>query len=129
MNILGISFVGYIIALWSNSVFHWFGLAFSEGISFLWTEPNSLLAWNSLIVMTLALIFAITAAFDISKKWFESKRVGLSLTMVGLHFLIYLIFNLITNSLNSVWLTDIWAIGLLGLGISIIKLKTFPRSN
>jgi len=123
-NLLGITFVGYIGALWANSVFHWFGLALTEGISFLWMDTGNLLAFNTLILMTLAVIFAIFAAFDISKKRFESKWVGLALTMVGLHFLIYLIYQFLAGSLISVWLTDIWAIGLFGLGISIIKSKT-----
>ena len=124
-NLLRISFVGYIVALWANSVFHWFGLALTQGISFLWIEPNSLLGWNSLILMTLAVIFSILGALNLSKKKKQtSTYVGLTLAFVGLHFLIYLVFNVLNGSLISVWLTDIWAIGLLGLGLSIIKSKT-----
>jgi hypothetical protein len=124
-NLLKLSFVGYIVALWANSVFHWFGLALTEGISFLWIEPNSLLGWNALILMTLAVIFSILGALNLSKKNRQaSTYVGLTLTFVGLHFLIYLVFNVLNGSLISVWLTDIWAIGLLGLGLSIIKSKT-----
>ena len=128
-NLVGITFVGYIVALWANSVFHWFGLIVTEGLSSLFGETSSLLAWNALILMTLAVIFSIFAAFYLFKKGQESKWVGLALTMVGLHFLIYLIFHFFTDSLISVWLTDIWAIGLLGLGLSTIKSKSIIDSQ
>ena len=125
MKLIGLSFVGYIVALWANSVFHWFGLALTQGISFLWIEPNSLLGWNSLILMTLAVIFSIPGALNLSKKKKQSSTyIGLTLTLVGLHFLIYLVFNFLNGSLISVWLTDIWAIGLFGLGLSILRSKT-----
>ncbi|WNZ29478.1 MAG: hypothetical protein IAX21_01000 [Candidatus Bathyarchaeota archaeon] len=123
-KLLGITFFGYIGALWANSVFHWFGLMLTEGISVLWNISSSILAFNTLIVMSLAFIFAFFGGLDISKKRFESKWVGAALTSVGLHFLIYLIYQFLTDSLISVWLTDIWAIGLLALGLAILKSKT-----
>ncbi|MDG6222957.1 MAG: hypothetical protein QCH99_06840 [Candidatus Bathyarchaeota archaeon] len=123
-KLLGITFFAYIGALWANSVFHWFGLMLTEGISVLWNSSSSILAFNTLIVMSLAFIFAFFGGLDISKKRFESKWVGAALTSVGLHFLIYLIYQFLTDSLISVWLTDIWAIGLLALGLAILKSKT-----
>jgi hypothetical protein len=120
-KLVAITFVGYIVALWSNSVFHWLGLLATKGPSFLFGE-SSILAWNAIILMSLAVIFSIVAGFYLSKNRF-SIWVGLALTLVGLHFLIYLIYHLLTVSLLAIWLTDIWAIGLLGLGISIILTK------
>jgi len=123
-SLLGVTFFGYIGALWANSVFHWFGLLLTEGVSFLWTDSGSFLAFNTLIVMSLALIVAVFGAFDISKKRIESRWVGGALTLVGLHFLVYLMYQFFTDSLISVWLTDIWAIGLFGLGVSMLKSKS-----
>lgn len=123
MKLVGIAFAGYIVALWANSVFHWLGLLFTEGLSFLFSDISSVLAWNSLVLMTLALISAIIAGIQLSKNNKLSNWEGFALTLVGVHFLIYLLFNLITGTLNSVWLTDIWAIAFLGLGLSIIKPK------
>ena len=75
--------------------------------------------------MTLAVIFSIFGALNLSKKKKQaSTYIGFTLTLVGLHFLIYLVFNFLSGSLVSVWLTDIWAIGLLGLGLSIIRSKS-----
>jgi hypothetical protein len=122
-NLLGFTFFGYVGALWANSVFHWFGLILTEGLSFLWTDFSSVLAFNSLILMSLAFIFSLFAALDISKKRFESRWVGGALTLVGLHFLVYLMYQFFAGSLISVWLTDIWVIGVLGLGLSILKSK------
>jgi hypothetical protein len=123
MKLVGITFVGYIVALWANSVFHWLGLLLTEGLSFLFLDISSILAWNSLVLMTLAVIFAVFGGIQISRNRELSSWVGLSLSLVGLHFLIYLMFNLFSGSLISVWLTDIWAVAFLGLGISIVKAK------
>ncbi|KON33133.1 hypothetical protein AC477_01935 [miscellaneous Crenarchaeota group-1 archaeon SG8-32-1] len=122
MKLVGITFVGYIVALWANSVFHWLGLLSTQGPSFLFGEANSILAWNALILMTLAIIFSIIAGFYLSKNR-VTKWMGLALTLVGFHFLIYLIYHLLTGSLTAVWLTDIWAVGFVGLGISTIITK------
>ena len=121
-KLVALTFVGYIIALWVNSVFHWIGLLVTQGPSILFGE-SSILAWNALILMTLAVISSIIAGLYLSKNrvpiW-----MGLALTLVGLHFLIYLIYHLLTDSLAAIWLTDIWAIGFLGLGISIMITKS-----
>ena len=122
-KLLGVAFVGYVGALWANSVFHWFGLLLTQGFSILWTDVSSFLAFNTLVVMSLAFVFAFFGGLDISKKKIESKWVGAALSLVGLHFLVYLIYQFFMGSLISVWLTDIWALGVLGLGIFMIKKK------
>lgn len=129
-NLLASTFVGYVAALWANSSFHWLGLALTEGLSVFWTETNSILAWNTLILMTLSVFFAIIGASNLSKKNRQASTwIGLALTMVGLHFLIYTIYQFLVNSISSVWLTDIWAVALLGIGLSIIKTKPILRSE
>ena len=121
-KLVALTFVGYIIALWVNSVFHWIGLLVTQGPSILFGE-SSILAWNALILMTLAVISSIIAGLYLSKNRVPTW-IGLALTLVGLHFLIYLIYHLLTDSLAAIWLTDIWAIGFLGLGISIMITKS-----
>ena len=121
-KLVALTFVGYIIALWVNSVFHWIGLLVTQGPSILFGE-SSILAWNALILMTLAVISSIIAGLYLSKNRVPTW-IGLALTLVGLHFLIYLIYHLLTDSLAAIWLTDIWAIGFLGLGISIMIIKS-----
>ena len=124
---MAITFVGYIIALWANSVFHWIGLLATQGPSFLFGEPSSILGWNALILMTLAVIFSIIAGLHLNKNQEITKWMGLALTLVGLHFLIYLIYHLFTGSFAAIWLTDIWAVGFLGLGISIMNTKSSAK--
>ena len=121
-NFIAITFLGYVTALWANAVFRWIGTALTEGMSFLWVESTSVLAWNAIILMTLSVVFASVGAFYvIKKKRRASKWVGLSLTMVGLHYLVFLIYHFFIGALISVWLIDVWAIALLGLGISLIR--------
>lgn len=123
-KLIAITFLGYIVALWANASFRWIGLALTEDLSFLWMESTSLLAWNAIVFMTLAVVFASYGAFYLSKKKKRAiKWVGLALTAVGLHYLIYLIYHLIIGNYISVWLIDVWAMALLGLGLSIIKYK------
>jgi hypothetical protein len=122
-KLVAITFVGYVVAMWANSVFHWIGLLTTHGPSFLFGESNSILAWNALILMTLAVIFSIFGGIYLNKNRQVTEWVGLALTLIGIHFLIYLIYNVVIGSLTSVWLTDIWAIGLLGLGLSMLKTR------
>ena len=129
-SFIAITFLGYIVALWANAVFRWIGVALTEGTSFLWAESTSVLAWNAIILMTLAVVFASFGGFYLSKKKRKaSKWVGLALIMVGLHYLIYLFYHFSVGALISVWLVDVWAIALLGLGLSIIKYKSIPESS
>ena len=119
---IGITFLGYIGALWANTVFRWFSIGFTEGESFLWADSTGFLAWNALILMSLALVFAVFGAYNLSSKKSSSFRwVGLSLVMVGLHYLFYVIYHFYIDALISVWLIDVWAFSLLGLGLLILK--------
>ncbi|WNZ30295.1 MAG: hypothetical protein IAX21_05485 [Candidatus Bathyarchaeota archaeon] len=129
-KLIAITFLGYIIALWANASFRWIGLALTVDLSFLWMESTSLLAWNTIIFMTLAVVFASYGAVYLSKKKKRAiKWVGLALTAVGLHYLIYLIYHIISGNYISIWLIDVWAMALLGLGLSIIKYKPLSTSQ
>ena len=127
LNFVAFVFVGYIVALWANVVFHWFGIALTEGLTFLFAEETGILAWNGLILMTLGVVFAFLGGFYFLRKNKESlKWMSFSLIMVGLHYLVYLIYHVYIDSLISVWLLDVWTVALLGLGLSILKSKSNP---
>ena len=51
------------------------------------------------------------------------RWAGLALTMVGLHYLIYLLYSYVGGMINFVLIVEVWAIPLLGLGVSIVRKK------
>jgi len=121
---VGVAFVGYIAALCVNSVLKWFEMVSVEGIAVFPTGimvPGALIA---LAFMPLAVVFAALGAFSfVEKNSSAIKWLGLALTLVGLHYLVFVIFSYFSNILNFAMLAEIWAIPLLGLGLSLLKMK------
>ncbi len=121
----GVAFSGYVIALWANSVLRWFDMISATGVQFFLTGTSVFGALNALVLMSLAVAFAIFGAFGLLKQRQSAKKwLGLSLLMVGLHYTIYVVFSYLSGTLNSIWLIDIWTIPLLGLGITFLLTKT-----
>lgn len=120
---VGFAFVGYIGALWSNSVFRWFDMVASDGLVVFFSGVAGVGALNAFVLMSLAVTFAIISIFRlVSKKLRSALRwLGLSLVMVGLHYVIYVVYSYYVNALGSVMLIDVWTIPLLGLGLVLLR--------
>lgn len=119
---VGFAFAGYICALWSNSVLRWFDMVVNDGLEVFFSGITGVGALNAFIFMSLAVVFAIGCSIYLMKKNFTSgyRWLALSLTMVGLHYTIYVVYSYYVNTLNSIWLIDIWTIPLLGLGLTLL---------
>ena len=119
----GITAIGYLIGIWINNVFKWFTTTnVSDG--FLLGGINSVNFLNSIILLSLSVIFAFTGFYTLSKK--EIKRhatrwIAAALITLGLHLVIFIINLVLANSLEWVLLTEIWPIVLLGLGLNMLK--------
>lgn len=121
---IGIASVGYIGALWFNVVFGWFDRIEVIGSSFLLRGATSWGFLGSLITMTLALFFAGVGGYLLSKNQGDSVWwYGLSLIMVGLHYVIYLAYSFSVGDLDSAMLLDVWTLPFLGLGLSMLLTK------
>jgi len=121
----GFAFVGYIAALWVNSVFRWFDMIAAEGISVFFSGIRAVGVLNAFIFMSLAVVFGVLGVYYLLKgKKVGVKWAGLALCMVGLHYLIYLIYSYYGGMINFVMFVEVWAIPLLGLGISILRKKS-----
>jgi hypothetical protein len=120
-----ITLVGYIAALWANSVFKWLDRIIVDGFAFFSVGVNALGALNSLVLMSLALVFTVIGAFSLAKKDFRSsfKWLGLAFTLVGLHYLFYVLYSYFVGMLGFLVITEIWTIPLLGLGLTMLKTK------
>jgi hypothetical protein len=125
---VGVAFLGYVAALFVNSVLKWFGMVSVEGIA---VFPNGIRTPGALlasILMSSALLFAVFGAFSLVKRKVTSIRwIGLALAFVGLHYLVFVVFSYFSNILDFAMLSEVWTIPLLGLGVSMRRMKgTFP---
>lgn len=115
--------IGYLTGILINNVFRWFSMTESAGIEFILTGITSLGFLNSIITLSSSLIFAVAGLYNLLKK--ESRRLStrlfaLALIMLGLHFVIFIIYSAIANAWKWVLLIEIWPITLLGLGLSML---------
>lgn len=115
-----ITFVTYSTAIWVNHITRWFDMSLIGGIPMLLTSINPLGFFNSAIILSLSVIFAIIGFVKVGQSGLLSKWFGASMTMMGLHFIILVIFYVLQNTLNVLYLFELWTIPLFGLGLSII---------
>jgi len=121
---VGMACVGYIAAICVNISFRWFFMSFQEGVQFLLTGITAIGFLPSITTLSLSVVFAIVGALKLSKNRNNAIRwFGLSTIMLGAHFVIYLLFNAYVDMLDFAILTEVWAVSLLGLGLSIIRQK------
>jgi hypothetical protein len=117
--------IGYIIGIWVNSVFRWFSMSESAGTGLLLTGITSLGFFSSVIILSLSLTFAIAGFYTLLNKGSTKSTVrlfGVSLIMLGLHFIIYIIYSWIApGAWKFVLLTEIWPIPLLPVGLGMLK--------
>ena len=120
----GIACVGYITAIWINIAFRWFFMSFQEGIQFLLTGSTALGFLPSIFTLSLSVVFGIVGAIKLAKNGNNAIRwFGLSAVMLGIHFVIYLVYNAVGGMLDFAILTEVWAVSFLGLGLSILRHK------
>ena len=115
-----LSFLTYTAAIWVNHIARWFDMSLIGGIPMLLDNLNPLGFFNAAILLSLAVIFAAIAFVKVKQNGVLSKWFGASMTLIGLHFIILVIFYVLQDSLNVLYLYELWTIPLLGLGLSII---------
>lgn len=121
-----LTLVAYVAALWTNSVVKWLDRILIDPFSFFSSGINALGALNSLILMSLALIFTVVGALYLVKQNLQStlRWLGLAFTLIGLHYFIYVLYSYLVGMLGFLVIVEIWAIPLLGLGITMLKTKS-----
>ena len=117
---IALTFLTYSVAIWVNHISRWFDMSLIGGIPMLLESLNPLGFFNAAILLSLTVIFALIGFIKINQKGIFSKWFGASMTMIGLHFIILVIFYVLQNSLNVLYLFELWAIPFFGLGLSII---------
>jgi hypothetical protein len=120
----GVAAIGYLIGIWIINVFRGLSMIDIEGIGSLISDVTSLGFLNSIITLSLSLIFTVAGFYTLPKK--ENRRLStrlfaVALIMLGLHFVIFILYSAITNTWKWVLLTEIWPIVLLGLGLNMLR--------
>lgn len=122
---VGFAFIGYIAALWLNSVFRWFDMISSDGLSVFFKGLRAVGSLNAFIGMSLAMIFSLVGVYYLHKSSKNTiKWASFALIMIGLHYIIYLVYSYFGGMIGFVLIVEVWAIPLLGLGISIYRDQT-----
>jgi hypothetical protein len=116
-----VTFVGYTVALVANEASRWASMISAESLRFI-EGVRAVGFFNALAFMPFAIVFAVMGAGRLfqqkerpAMKWF-----GISLSVIGLNYVIYLAYSYFANTLNTLPLVDIWTIPLLGLGITLL---------
>jgi len=119
----GLAFIGYVAALWANVFLRWIDMFSVGGLEFLLSGIIAIGFLDATILMSLALFLAIGSSYYFAKQRRRSalKLLGLSLTAVGLHYLIYLVYSYLAEALSLALLIDVWAIPLIGVGLAILR--------
>jgi hypothetical protein len=118
-----LALVSYFAAVWINNNFRWLATAGLLEGKFVLSEGQLFGFANGIICLSLALLFVVTWCTGVWKKGVNArgwKMLGLGVSLLGAHFLIYLIYAIIEGSLGSVMLVEMWMIPLLALGASLI---------
>ncbi len=121
---VGLAGLAYIIAMWFNSVFRWFDQIVLIGSEFLMRGAT---AWGfmvSLTAMSLAVVFAVPGAYFLMKNKGESVRwFGLSLLMVGVYYVTYVAYSVVSSNLDSAMQIDVWTLPFVFLGFAMLRVK------
>ena len=120
----GVAAIGYVIDIWIINVFRGLSTINIEGIGYLISDGTSLSFLNSIITLSLSLIFAVAGFYTLQKKGnkrLSTRLIAIALIMLGLHFVIFIFYSAIINAWNWILVTEVWPIALLGLGLSVLK--------
>ncbi len=120
----GVAAIGYLTGIWIINVFSWLGMTQIEGLDFLFSGTTSLGFLNSILTLSLSLIFTISGFYSGSRtgnRKLTIRLIALALITLGLFFCIFIVYTSLTNSWNFLLFTEIWPITLLGLGIGMLR--------
>jgi hypothetical protein len=121
---VGIAGLAYITAMWFNSVFRWFDQIAVIGSEFLLRGATSWGFLVSLTAMSLAVVFAVPGAYFMAKNKGESVWwFGLSLVMIGVYYVVYVLYSATSSNLDYAMQIDVWTLPFVGLGFSMLRMK------
>jgi hypothetical protein len=121
-----IAAIDYLIGIWIVNVSRGLSMISIEGVGSLISDVTSLGFLNPIITLSPSLIFAVAGFYNLQKRGnirLSTRLIAAALIMLGLHFVIFILYSAITNAWKWILLTEIWPIVLLGLGLSMLRGK------
>lgn len=116
--------IGYMAHIWVSNVFRWLSMVEVSGVEFLFQGIVAVGFFNSVVTLSLSLVFAVASCYCLLKKndlKLSAIMFGIALICLGLHFVISLLYSIVIgSSLYSVLVIEIWPVTVLGLGISML---------
>ncbi len=121
-----IATVSYLAGIWVNNVLSWLNAAAIADMESILSGITLLGFLNAIITLSLSIAFAFTGLHALLRKDNQKRSIkffALALIMLGLYFVIFIFYSVVTNTLSSMFLVEIWPVTLLGLGIGMLKGK------
>jgi hypothetical protein len=126
-----ITFIGYTAALAVNEVSRWTSMISADSLKFLLQGIRAVGFLDAVVLMPLAVVLAFVGAHRLMTRSERGamKWLGASLAVVGLNYVIYVVYSYFANSLNTLPLVDVWTVPLLGLGVALIFNSRKPKNK
>ena len=123
-SLISLASIGYFAHIWISNMFRWLSMVEMSGLDFILQGSVIIGFLNSLVTLSLALIFAVLGYYYISYKKNQklcTKLFGMSLIFLSLHFIIYILYSVFVGaSLYSIMLVEVWPVAFLGLGLVLL---------
>ncbi len=118
---ISVASIGYLAHIWISNVFRWLSMVEISGLAFLFQGSVIIGFLNSIITLSLSLIFAVVGHYFLScrdNRKLSTKMFGAALILLSLHFIIYILYSVVVGaSLYSIMLVEVWPVTVLGLGL------------
>jgi len=119
LRVIGIAAPLYVFGIWIKHAFFWFFIL-SMTTTTLFENVGMINSIFTLLIATLISLYAVTPLIHNTKK-INSRIVGTSLTVIGIHFVIYFIVSIWVPIYSSyLYLTEFWMISLLIPGLIVL---------
>jgi hypothetical protein len=133
LRLAGMSSMNYVIALWASYILRWTEMSAVDPYFFSAFAPRILGFLNTIVVQSLAVVFAVIGLFNILRKSGADNTMrwwGLSLIFLSTHIILYVIYVVNVGWPKMVQFGELWGIPLLLLGIHLLlknpKVKGMP---
>ena len=122
----GLSYMSFAIALWFTYMLKWREMMFVDPYLFSALSVRILGFLNTVIVQSLAVIFAVVGVLLILRKRSSYKAMrwlGLSSIFLSLHIIIYVIYVAQVGIIRFIQFGELWLIPLIGVGLYLLLKK------
>jgi hypothetical protein len=123
LRLAGLAAMNYVIALWVIYMLKWTEMTAVDPYLFSAFSVRILGFLNTIVVQSLAVVFAVVGLFYILRKSGRGSTMrwwGLSLIFLSAHIIIYVIYVTSVGIPRFIPFGELWLIPLLGLGIYLL---------